>query len=210
MSLFVEEIVSSFKETGKINSSFPKDKIKELIYLSMKNTNRFNGLTKEPYNLFKHCFFVGLLASDLAKIELSSSNKSSDYIAEMAHNSCIAGMCHDMAECIIGDIVYPIKNGFIENEYKKLEDFEYAVRKYFWNEVFEFGNFDDVYLKTKDFVKTADYFAGTMELIGVSETAAFSTTMAFRKALDFNMNFEDEFDTAFRTYREALKKEKKK
>lgn len=209
MNLFVEEMVLNYQKTGKVSSSFQKDKVKELVFLSMKNTNRFNGLTKEPYSLLKHSYFVGKLAWNLAKIKRSSTESDLERIVEICIHSMVMGFCHDMGESIIGDIVYPIKHNFMGENYNKLACFEQAVLEYLWNDVFEFGNYKEIREETIAYVWEADSIISDLELIGFSEISDFKLVPCCKGFFDAeSVEYEDCIKSVFRDYKEVMEKKK--
>lgn len=210
MNLFVEEMVLNYQKTGKVSSSFQKDKVKELVFLSMKNTNRFNGLTKEPYSVLKHSYFVGKLAWNLAKIKRSSTESDLERIMEICMHSMVMGICHDMGESIIGDIIHPIKRNFMGDDYNKLACFEQAVLEYLWNDVFEFGNYKEIREETIVSVWEADSIINNLELIGFSETSDFKLVSCCKGFFDAEcVGYEDYIKSVFRDYKEVMEKRKK-
>lgn len=161
MALFVEEIIKTYEE-GKIKSSFPPDKVKEIVFTSLLNSNRFNGITKIPYPTLVHSYAVGKLASDFGLIYHNYNQEQRDWAK-------LFGFMHDMGEVITGDIVYPMKTGKFEQvaiEYFKIED---AFLCWLGEEIFKIKNFKEKYEFYCPVVLKADSYCGVMELIGISE-----------------------------------------
>lgn len=171
MALFVEEIIRNY-EKGKIQSSFSPDKVKEIIFTSLCNTNRFNGITKVPYSTLVHSYAVGKLASDFGLIYYNYDQGQRNWAK-------LFGFMHDMGEAIIGDIVYPIKTG----KYEKIAEEYFKIEKAFllWlgSEIFKIPDFESKYDFYQEVVKKADHYYGVMELIGVSGDCDFFESEKF-------------------------------
>ena len=163
MSLFMEELLDTYKQ-GEMKSSFSKDDVKNLIFTSLKNTTRFNGLTSPVYNVMLHSYYVCLLSADLYQIYTNKTN----YDVYTKQTVGTMGLFHDMGEVIVGDIVYPIKHSdYIQ--YDKLEKIEQAFISYAGNHIFDIPDFDKKYEFAKPYIKQADDMLGVIELIGVSK-----------------------------------------
>lgn len=171
MALFVEEIIKTYEE-GKIRSSFPSNKIKEIIFTSLCNSNRFNGITKVPYSTLTHSYAVGKLASDFGLIYF-------DYNQDQRNWAKLFGFMHDMGEVIIGDIVYPMKIGKYEKIAEEYFKIETAFLYWLGSEIFKIPEFDKKYEFYHEVVKKADHYYGVMELIGVSEDCDFFESEKF-------------------------------
>lgn len=163
MSLFVEELLDTYKQ-GKMKSSFSKEDIKKLIFTSLKNTVRFNGMTSPVYNVMLHSYYVCLLSADLYQI-YTDKTKYDVYTKQTVGTM---GLFHDMGEVIVGDVVYPIKHSDFIN-YDKLEKIEQAFVSYAGNHIFDIPDFDKKYEFAKPYIKQADDMLGVIELIGVSK-----------------------------------------
>ena len=171
MALFVEEIIRTYEE-GKIHSSFPPEKVKEIIFTSLCNSNRFNGITKVPYSTLVHSYAVGKLASDFGLIYYNYNQSQRNWAK-------LFGFMHDMGEVIIGDIVYPMKTG----KYEKIAEEYFKIEKAFlmWigSEIFKIPEFEKKYEFYQKVVKKADHYYGVMELIGISKDCDFFESEKF-------------------------------
>lgn len=209
MSLFVEEILDNYKSNKKIHSSFNKEEIKSIVFSSIDKINRFNGITKVPYNVSLHSIYVGNLAGDFYHIY-----QEGEYDPFIEKTINIIGYMHDMAECIIGDVVYPIKRKFMCEEYKKLEELEEQFILYLGNEIFEIPNFTENFNKYIDYVKRADKYMGIIELIGVSgdskfKSSQFSTIFTNNELIDYQGSESLILKEAIESYLVECKKREK-
>lgn len=163
MGLFIEELLDTYKQ-GEMKSSFPVDEAKNLIFTSLKNTVRFNGLAIPKYNVLMHSYMVCLLSADLYQIFTDKTNFDT-YTKQTVGTM---GLFHDVGEIIVGDMVYPVKHGgFIQ--YGELEKIERAFISYTGNHIFNIPDFDTKYKFAEPFIKQADDMLGVIELIGVSQ-----------------------------------------
>lgn len=161
MSLFIEEIIKTYSE-GKIKTSFTKQVVKDIVFTSLANSRRFNGITKKPYSTMQHSYAVGNLASDFALIYNESNREERNWIK-------LFGYMHDMGETIVGDVVYPLKNGKYKDDIEEFSKIEKAFLYWLGEEIFEIPDFKQKYEKYYSLVKKADEYLGVLELIGISK-----------------------------------------
>lgn len=209
MGLFLEEIVNTY-QTGEIKSSFSNEQIKDIVFTSLAQTNRFNGITKVPYCTMTHSFAVGKLAYDYATIYHNYQQHTKDKIK-------LFGYMHDMGETIIGDVVYPLKSGDFKKNVKTFEDIERAFLIFLGEKVFGIKNFQNEYEYFYPLIKKADDYLGLLELIGISKnTSGFESSVFFADAnlfrwgltqLGFKMEFEGLLE---KVLKEQSKDEKRK
>lgn len=185
--MFVKEVIDGWSKTGEIKTSFNSDDVKTLILQSLKNTARFNGLTTNKYTTMAHSYLVGCLAADLATIE-----GVTDSIR--LNNIQLVGLLHDIGECIIGDMVYPLKKGVFGNEYKRLEVLENCFRKWACENIFEIKNFEYISKDAKKFVDNADSSMGIIELIGISTDGDFQMAHFFSRSFSHT---DESFNNSF-------------
>ena len=165
MSLFIEEIIKTYNE-GMIKTSFAKQVVKDIVFTSLTNSNRFNGITKKPYSTMLHSYAVGNLASDFALIYNNFSKKERNWVKLM-------GYMHDMGETVVGDVVYPLKTGQYKDDVEEFSKIEKAFLYWLGEEIFEIPNFQTKYEKYYPIVKKADEYLGVLELIGISKDSVF-------------------------------------
>ena len=161
MSLFIEEINKTYNE-GKIKTSFTNQVVKDIVFTSLANSRRFNGITKKPYSTMQHSYAVGNLASDFALIYNESNREERNWIK-------LFGYMHDMGETIVGDVVYPLKNGKYKDDIEEFSKIEKSFLYWLGEEIFEIPDFQTKYEKYYPLVKKADEYLGVLELIGISK-----------------------------------------
>jgi len=189
--MFIEEVLSNWKNHGKIFTSFPKERVRELIMQSLRNTVRFNGLTTKRYTTMAHSYLVACMASDLAEIDGIRENDRLDDVV-------VCGLMHDIGECIIGDIVYPIKNKLFQKEYQLLQQIEEDFRIWAGKEIFNIENFTKKWNSYCGYVNKADSIIGLIELLGVSTDGDFQTKEFFEKCFNVsNRDLEIEYEKLF-------------
>lgn len=182
MGMFVEEILDSWIKNRKISTTFDERRVENLIFQSLQNTVRFNGLVENGYTTMQHSYYVGCMARDMAIINSTNDSISLDEIM-------LCGMLHDIAECIVGDVIFPIKQKFFPKLYEPLEELENEFILWSGEHIFEINDFVSIWNKHKDLVKKADLFIGYMELIGISTDGDFCSTKYFS---GFFSNSKDE------------------
>lgn len=179
--MFLECIIKSYFDTGKIEieSKFTPERVKDIVFVAMKNTNRFNGLIEKPCSLIEHCFFVSKYAQDLYKIYV-------DVFDEREYQMVgLLGLIHDLGEVVVGDMVYPLKTrNFCNMEIQKLEmDFLKWFMDYVYNYKLEINE------ELMKYVTKADHHSGVFELIGISLNDDFETKHLFGSLIEANNKF---------------------
>lgn len=164
--MFINEVLDSFDEYGKVilSEEYNSSVVIDIVITSLYNTNRFNGITKVPYNLIKHSLFVSRFARDLYTI-FKETKKEKTY-----WQVGIMGLLHDLGEVIVGDTVYPIKKRYslgYENGIEK------AFIEWFIRNCLELDLCYDDELHD-NYIKRADRKAGLLELLAISKEKVFS------------------------------------
>jgi len=181
--MFIEEIIESYESTGEIqiSSEWDVSSIRDLVFTAIANTNRFNGMTKFPYNLIQHSIFVSNYARDLYLI-YKRANKDRLY-----WKIGLCGLVHDLGEVIVGDTIFPIKKR-VNREYEN--KIEFAFINWFLRYCYDLDVdlTEDFY---KSYIKEADSTAGILELIGVSKDYKFCAESFLEKAFDYEYNIDD-------------------
>lgn len=196
--IFTEEIIDSWRECGVIKTSFSPLEVREKIYLSLHNSIRFNGLVHFKYNVLAHSWMVGMLAHDFAV-----TGKACQRTQLESH---LMGMLHDIGECIVGDVIWPLKTGLFEEQYNlSYFQLEAAFRNWAGEYAFGIENFSSVYSGLLETVLRADRLAGELELFGVSAIADYQSVPYLGPVLKdiVNMVSIEKFDGMV----ELLKKE---
>ena len=108
-----------------------------------------------------------MLAQDYAKTAAADDRVQMD--------ARLMGMLHDIGECIVGDVIYPLKSGAFKHEYDttmgQLErDFRHWAAEYAFG-VKDFGKRME---ETSSFVDAADRLMGEMELYGISSVGRYN------------------------------------
>lgn len=160
--MFVEEIIRTW-QAGKISSSYDKNAIIEMVFKSLHNTARFNGLTRRRYSTMLHSYYVGCLASDFAQINGVSDESTLNKV-------CLMGLLHDVGECIVGDVIYSLKHDFFKEECEKLNRLEEGFRNWFMNDILNIEDSDKWWELSEEYVIRADEMMGVVELLGISDT----------------------------------------
>ena len=174
--VFTGEVINSWLKDGSIRTSFTPDEAYEAIGSALLNTCRFNGIVKSRYSLLRHSELVGALAHDIA---LTAGADRRTVLAAR-----IMGMLHDIGECIVGDVIWPLKTGEFKEKYDEVYGrLEVAFRKEMSSYVFGV-DYDDLERIAGGYVGEADRLAGQIELFGVSGIADYKSCAILGRALE--------------------------
>ena len=173
--VFTGEVINSWLKDGTIRTSFTPDEAYEAIGSALLNMCRFNGIVKQRYSLMTHSELVGALAHDIA---LTAGADRRTVLAAR-----IMGMLHDIGECIVGDVIWPLKTGEFKEKYDEIyggleAKFRSEMAKYVFN-----VDYDGLGSIAGGYVDEADRLAGQIELFGVSGVADYKSGAILGKAL---------------------------
>ena len=164
--IFTEEVIHSWSDAGVISTTFGPDEARERILLALDNTIRFNGMMKVPWSVLSHSWMVGVLAEDYAVTARCPEGRQ-----VLAH---LMGMLHDLGEAIVGDMVWPLKDGRFKDVYDGAYlPLERAFRDWAGEYAFGISGFSEKYADVEEFVAKADAFMGNLEMFGASGIADY-------------------------------------